>query len=82
MELEKIRAIISADAARRQEILQAKSYYYNKNDILKKGVVVQNRDENPLRNADNRISHNFHEILVDEKASYMFTYPVLFDIDN
>ncbi|KPI46592.1 phage portal protein [Clostridioides difficile] len=82
MELEKIRAIISADIARRQEILQAKSYYYNENDILKKGVVVQNRDENPLRNADNRISHNFHEILVDEKASYMFTYPVLFDIDN
>lgn len=35
-----------------------------------------------MRQADNRIAHNFHELLVNEKAAYMFTYPVLFDIDD
>nr|WP_308743167.1 phage portal protein [uncultured Anaerocolumna sp.] len=28
--------------------------------------------ESPLRNADNRIPRNFHGLLVNQKASYMF----------
>ena len=35
-----------------------------------------------MRNADNRISHNYHQILVDEKAAYMFTYPVQFTVQS
>ena len=64
-------------------IIKAKEYYNNKTDIIIKGVNTSSKEEkDPLRNADNRIVHNFHELLVDEKVSYMFTYPVQIDIDN
>lgn len=81
--LERIKMKIINNNENKSKILQAKSYYENKTDVLKSGVVANNEEtKNPLRNADNRISHNFHQILVDEKVAYMFTYPVLFDIDN
>ncbi|MFR2482842.1 MAG: phage portal protein, partial [Hungatella sp.] len=35
-----------------------------------------------LRNADNRIPLNFHGLLVNQKASYMFTAPPLFDLGD
>ncbi|HAZ06787.1 MAG TPA: phage portal protein [Acetobacterium sp.] len=59
----------------------AERYYRNKNDILFKGT---NTDEagNPLRNADNRVCNNFHGLLVNQKASYLFTAPPLFDVGN
>jgi len=63
-------------------IFEAKRYYENDNDIKQKGVVPKKEGKDPLRNADNRIPHNHHEIIVDEKISYLFTYPVLFDIDD
>lgn len=80
MELSQIQKIINDDIDRRENILKAKKYYDNENDIKESGVVPNDTD--PLRNADNRISHNFHQILVNEKAAYMFTYPVLFNLDN
>lgn len=80
MELNQIQKIINDDIDRRENILKAKKYYDNENDIKESGVVPNDTD--PLRNADNRISHNFHQILVNEKAAYMFTYPVLFNLDN
>lgn len=82
MDIERIKKKISNNYNREQEILKAKSYYYNKTDIIEKGVRPKSEDIDPLRTADNRISHNFHEILVDEKVSYMFTYPIIIDIDN
>lgn len=82
MNVEQIKKIIENDYNRRETILKNKEYYDNNNDILKTGVNPNNDDSDPLRNADNRISHNFHQLLVDEKASYMFTYPVLFDLNN
>lgn len=82
MNVEKIKSIIQNDKNRRELILKNKKYYNNDNDIMYKGVNPNLDNKDPLRNADNRISHNFHQLLVDEKASYMFTYPVLFDLDN
>ena len=41
----------------------------NKNDILLKGIIPKGEGKDPLRNADNRIPHNIHQILVDEKIS-------------
>ena len=83
MELKRILRAIKNDKTRVEIIKENKSYYKNRNNIKEKGVVsYKEQGKDPLRNADNRISHNFHEILVDEKASYLFTYPVLFDIDN
>jgi SPP1 family phage portal protein len=69
-------------------VLQAdvgERYYRNENDILfrkKKEETGQEQTKNPLRNADNRISHNFHGMLVNQKAAYMFTYPPLFDVGS
>ncbi|MDR2024375.1 MAG: phage portal protein [Hungatella sp.] len=57
---------------------EADRYYRNKNDILKQSVKGQ--DYGPLRNADNRIPRNFHGLLVNQKAAYMFAAPPLFDI--
>lgn len=79
--VKEIEKIISNDYFRREKIIKDKQYYNNENIIKKTGIVPDNNND-PLRTADNRLSHNFHQLLVDEKASYMFTYPVLFDVDN
>lgn len=81
LELTEIQKIINDDTDRREKILTAKRYYDNENDIKKIGVVPSDSSD-PIRNADNRISHNFHQLLVNEKAAYMFTYPVIFDLNN
>lgn len=52
-------------------------YYLGDNDIMYR--KPKDKCEEPLRNADNRIAFNFHSLLVDQKASYMFTAPPLFD---
>ena len=81
--LERIKRRIINHTDIKDEILKSKRYYDNKNDIVDTGVAIKKEDgKDPLRNADNRISHNLHEILVDERAAYIFTYPVLFDIDG
>ena len=60
-------------------------YYANENDIKTTGAANLYIDEqmaqaNPLRTADNRISHNWHSLLVNQKCSYLFTYPPTFDV--
>lgn len=59
----------------------AERYYRNKTDVLLQEKKKDNED-NPLRNADNRIPRNFHGLIVNQKASYAFTAPPLFDIGN
>lgn len=60
--------------------LQARNYYENKTDILMEKPKEKEQEEKPLRNADNRIPFNFHGLLVNQKAAYMFTAPPLFDL--
>jgi SPP1 family phage portal protein len=79
MNLKRIKNKIIDSEIEINNIKEAKKYYKNENLILEKGVSVKG---SPIRNADNRIPHNFHEILTDEKASYLFTYPVLIDVDG
>lgn len=65
-----------------EKVKKAEKYYEGKNDILEKkspSNEVQSTSDNPLRVADNRIPHNWHGLLVNQKASYMFTYPPIFD---
>lgn len=64
-----------------RDVQVAEQYYLKKNDILNK---YSRREEfsNPLRTADNRIASNFYSLLVNQKASYMFTAPPLFDVGN
>lgn len=61
-----------------RESKTAERYYENKNDILY--GARKNRENDPLRNADNRIPRNFHGLLVNQKAAYMFSAPPLFDV--
>ncbi len=88
MELEIIKKLIRKhmpgheDFMRRAEV--AERYYRNETDVLfSKSMEEEQVDtENPLRNADNRIPRNFHGLLVNQKASYAFTSPPLFDLGN
>lgn len=87
MELETIKKVIKRYTTGHAEFIvnaaTAERYYRNKNDILKNKSKTQEEDaENPLRNADNRIPRNFHGLLVNQKAAYMFTAPPLFDIGS
>lgn len=74
--------IITGNRSKRAEILNNKNYYENDNDILKTGVLPADGSDDGLRAADNRISHNFHQLITDEKSAYMFTYPIQFNLDN
>ena len=81
--LERIKKKITNYQDVRNSILEAKKYYRNENKILDKGIVPkQGEGKNPLRNADNRIPHNLHQVLVDEKISYLFTYPPIVQIED
>ncbi len=58
----------------------AERYYKNKTDILFK--KKPDEDKEPMRNADNKVCSSFYSLLVNQKASYTFTYPPLFDVGN
>lgn len=74
------------DFIRKAEI--ARRYFVNHNKIKDDNSVVQRQTEaeaalgNPLRLADNRISHNWHNLLVTQKVSYALSYPPLFDLGD
>lgn len=84
MDLEVMKKLIEVYASGHREYTnrcrEAKRYYENRNDILYK--TVPSIENNPLRNADNRVPRNFHGLLVNQKASYLFTAPPLFDVGN
>lgn len=85
MELEVIKQLIKKYEPGHVDFMlkaaKAEQYYRNETDVLFK-AKKEDDSENPLRNADNRIPRNFHGLIVNQKASYAFTAPPLFDIDN
>lgn len=85
MEIDTIKKLIKKHQAGHSRFLQAadvsRRYYRNETDILLPPLKTEaEKKEKPLRNADNRIPFNFHGLLVNQKASYMFTAPPLFDL--
>lgn len=64
------------------EAAVAERYYRNETDVLYTKKEDAEDEDNPLRNADNRIPRNFHGLIVNQKASYAFTAPPLFDVGN
>lgn len=86
MELETMKKLIKKYESGHSNLvlrtMQAERYYRNETDILLPEREEGNREDNPLRNADNRIPRNFHGLIVNQKASYMFTSPPLFDAGN
>lgn len=71
---------IANDIHRRKEIAVAREYYYIDNPILRKGVLLEAKDI--LRKADNRIAHNFHQLITDEEVGYLFSYSPIIDIGS
>lgn len=72
-----------------RKIGTAYRYYAGDNDIrhrpLRKPPQECRGEEDAmslLRSADNRIAFNFHSLLVNQKASYLFTAPPIFDIGS
>lgn len=92
MEIDVIKKIIKNNLkgfeSRNKHTATAEKYYRNENDILREDAddarVQRNKtdDTNPLRNADNRVSHPWHRLLVNQKASYAMTTPPKFDVKN
>lgn len=85
MELDAIKKLIKKHQAGHSRFLQgadvSRRYYRNETDILFPPLGSEGEKKaKPLRNADNRIPFNFHGLLVNQKASYMFTAPPLFDL--
>ena len=76
-----IKDLMQGHAFRLSETATAERYYKNQNDILYDPIDTDELG-NPLRSADNRISNNFHGLLVNQKASYLFTAPPLFDVGS
>lgn len=64
----------------------ARKYYGNRNVIRDIGANIyrdpKTAEVNPLRLADNRISHDWHRLLVAQKIAYLLTYPPTFDIGS
>ncbi len=61
----------------------AERYYEIQNDILYDHAPAnrnKEKNDNPLKAADNRIAHSYHRLLVNQKASYLFTSPPMFDV--
>lgn len=89
MDIEVVKKLIKRYAAGHAEFvlnaMTAERYYRNQTDVLldpEKKPSQEQEMESPLRNADNRIPFNFHGLLVNQKASYGYTYPPMFDVGS
>lgn len=89
MDIEVVKKLIKKHMAGHSEFVrnadEAERYYKNETDVLrapsrKEKQEKENEGKTPLRNADNRIPFNFHGLLVNQKAAYMFTAPPVFDL--
>lgn len=85
MDIETVKKLIKKyEAGHSAFIIQAligERYYDNQTDVLIQ-ELKKDKEDKPLRNADNRIPRNFHGLIVNQKASYAFTAPPLFDVDK
>ncbi|MDO4541317.1 MAG: phage portal protein [Bacillota bacterium] len=76
---------LKAEAApNRLRAAEGRRYYENDNQIRRKGPLEEmlgraKLEKNPLRSSDFRVSHNWHQLLVNQKVAYLFSYPPVFD---
>lgn len=86
MELNVMKKLVKRHQLGHQKMVRASAtaerYYRKQNDIIKNGTKRPEESGNPLHAADNRIPSNFYNILVNQKASYLFTSPPMFDVGN
>lgn len=90
MDLEYVKKIIQTTSSTRTKNIDSYAesvrYYMNQNDITRKnaGKSKMNKDgkDEPLRRADNRISSDFYQLLVDQEAGYVATVAPQIDVGN
>lgn len=91
MEIEQLKKIMPRLLREHETVVkhgeEGQRYFENHNDIKDNGVAnfyANDRvaDINPLKVADNRISHNWHNLLVNQKVAYCLSYPPIFDLGN
>lgn len=86
MELDEAKKLIKKYTAGHADFVRkcitAERYYRNETDVLFRKKKEEDKEGSPLRNADNRIPRNFHGLIVNQKASYAFTVPPVFDLGN
>ena len=89
IELEQFKKILERYKSKHDEYIKqcevAKRYYAHQNDILSDSAPAnrnKHKEDNPLRAADNRIPHDYHAQLVNQKAAYLFSFPPTFDTGN
>lgn len=67
-----------------QHMLDGERYYNNQNDILKRKqyMYVDDQRIEDKEKANNRISHSWHKLLVDQKVNYLLGNPINFVADD
>jgi SPP1 family phage portal protein len=67
-----------------EKYAMSKRYYLNENDITIPNGGEDKIDEKDdfLRKSDSRVSSNYHQLLVDQKASYGGACPPVFDLQD
>lgn len=90
MEIDAMKKLLKSTDGRRVKFAanfnKSLHYYFNENDITNRnnGESKLNGDgkDEPLRRADNRVSSNFHQLLVDQEAGYVATVPPTIDVED
>lgn len=94
LNLEQLKKFIANESLNHEKKIkkakQSREYFDNQNDILiqpdptNQGVKGSNAitESAGIRNADNRISHNLHQLITEQTISYGFTVPPQFDVDD
>lgn len=81
MELKEMQDLVKSTATQRGNFINryhtALKYYENENDITSRNngesKLKKDGKDDPLRHADNRVSSNFYQLLVDQEAGYVAT---------
>lgn len=64
----------------------SRKYFDSENDILVMKDPTDTGtgagDQTGIRHADNRINHNFHQLITEQAVSYGFSIPPQFDVDD
>ncbi|KAL3950666.1 phage portal protein [Lactobacillus hilgardii] len=90
MEMKQMQDLLKATDKRRNrfnhQFQRSLRYYKNENDITNRNngesKLNEHGKDDILRSADNRVSHNFHELLVDQEAGYLTTVPPDIDVQD
>ncbi|MDF7683402.1 phage portal protein [Lactobacillus sp. ESL0679] len=90
MEIKAVQELILGTAKERARFTadyeKSLRYYKTQNDITNKnrGKSEMNKDgkDEPLRHADNRVSSNFHQLLVNQEAGYVATVAPQIDVGS